>query len=762
MELLLFIIAVLVLYFVLKSQKSSRIQPNQKQKRDGLKNLNRRTRIKNSRIQADYDENESLTTFSVYSGNIEEKSKNNVSGKWAKKGELINIKDLEISGGMFYYGGQLASVDGYVSEASLVDDSLKTINQSITYEDESLGYWPRYNAISASCRGAYINWLASNRDDPETPLGYVFIYFYGLERRIIVDSLKNDVNDTEYQGIFYELLRLREVYSKSRSFLNYSTRLLEIMCLLRPGLVSHPDLENNPTHDSILFKYHLAKKVHDVRPIPSHLALSWLKFSPDYNLKTPARRCSDEFDEMFMRLYAKKYGDGIVVKPNKTRLNLGYYPASPSLRGVSIPQEDFSDPSNLKRPIKKLTSIADHCTNALDPYSRYLGKKGNSRSDILAVLLLPNELSDIGTTKMLSKFKIWAEESILKRGGLVDFNDYWAFTQLPLPAKINKKESELIQMLAEKIDFGIVPDYRYHHAKPSPNGKLVLFKGGHGENFSPSKTFNEIGMTLRLGAMVASIDSHVDQTESILLKQLIDQNPNLSTIEKRSLHYYLVWRLNTPSNVRGLKARLRRSSVEERTAVSHILIKVALADGKIEIEEIKQLERIYTLLGLDKAMVTSDIHGMSTRNSETSRRDLSSPTCEQNRETAGDFRLNKSALAIHESQTKDVQDMLGAIFVDQELNQEQENENVLGPESKGYQEGMLIDALHYSFYENLIHKDKWLLSELDELCERMGLMTAGAIETVNDWSFEQVNAPVLEEEADAVYVDQEIVEELEN
>lgn len=700
---------------------------------------------------ADHDE-EGFAMFSISYGYDKEKSSNKIPGKWIKASEAVSVNGHKITGGNFYFGGRLPSLDGYRTEASLVDDSLETSNQPITYEDESLRYWPKYISISAGCRGAYLSWLASDRDDPATPLGYVFIYFYGLERRIVVDALKEGtVDNSEFKDIFQEVLRLKRIYGGARSFLNYSTRLLEIMCLLRSNVVSCPELEVHPSLDSILLKYRLAKTVNDKKPIPADLALAWLKFYPDYYPRTPARRCSYEFAQMFSRLYIKNHGDGIVVKPNKTRLRIEYWPASSSLRGVKIQQEDLPDPSNLKGPTNKLIAIADKCTNALDSYSRYLGKKDTSRKDIAAILLLPEELSDIGVTLGLGKFKEWATEHMSKNDGVVDVREFWQFTKTPLPSKINKKESELIQMLAEKTGFGVAPDTRYHHVKPSVDGKLVLFNGGHGQYFKPSKAFNEMGMVLRLGAMVATIDSHVAQSETLVLKNLIDHDSNLSPVEKRSLHSYLVWRLNTPSNVAGLKARLENLNVNEKTVISQILIGVALADGKVDPQEITQLEKLYTLLGLDKTLVTGDIHSQSTSRTDNQATAWASAIQKSDRKSFRDFRLDKNVLAIHESQTKDVQNMLDAIFVEEELMEEARSD----PENMG------IDAQHYSLYESLINKDKWSREEMDGLCKELGLMTGGAIETINDWAFERVDAPVIEDGTDTVYVNQDIVEELE-
>jgi len=744
MEFSLLVGGAVIFYYVIKVMATSTKQQVQENNRLSSENEIRF-----------HDDDDNLATFSISYGDEEEKSENKTPWKWIKPGESITIKGQTIIGGNFYFGGKLSSLDGYGTEASLVDDSLKIENKPSTFEDESLSYWPKFISLTPKARGAFLSWLSGNRSDSETPLGYVFIYFYGIERRITVDSIKQAVDDSEFKTLFDEVLRLKTIYDSSRSFSNYSISLLEIMCLLRPDVVSHPDLEKIPQRDSLLFKHRLATTVNDEKPIPSELALAWIRFYPDYNLKKPARRCVYEFSQMFTCIYSKKYGDGIVIKPNKTRLKIEYHPASSSLRGISLPQEDLPDPSNLKGPVHKLIAIADECTAELDAYSRYLAKPDTSRTDIEAVLLLPDNLNDLGATLGLGKFKEWVDDAISTKNGLVDVEEFWSYTKSPLPSKINKKEAQLIQNLAQKAGYGIAPDTRYHHAKSSTDGKLVLFPEGHGKYFEPSKAYTEVGMALRLGAMVAAIDSHVDQAELNILTQLIDHNTNLSPTEKQSLHAYLVWRLNTPSNIIGLKARLETLDKTEKAAVSRILVGVAMADGKIDPKEIKQLEKLYTLLGLDKALVTGDIHRMSSSKVGLRPSSLESETTSS---TPASFQLNESILAIHESETKDVQSMLGAIFVEYETTGESDDSTM---DSTTIEEEIGIDKQHYALFESLIRKDKWTRKEVDALCRDLGLMVNGALETINDWSFDKVDAAVLEEDGDAIYVDQEILEEIE-
>ncbi|MDO8909503.1 MAG: TerB N-terminal domain-containing protein [Pseudohongiella sp.] len=757
MEFWLLVGGAVIVYYVIKAMATSPTQQVQKRNSPSSQNKVRLTMTTSRQVVANKnrDDDDDLASFSISYGYQEEKSKNRTLAKWIKSGESVTIKEQTFTGGNFYLGGKLSSLDGYGTEASLVDDSLRIEKSVSSYEDESLDYWPKFISLTPKARGAYLSWLSGNRSDPETPLGYVFICFYGLERRITVDSVKQGVDDTEFKSLFDEILRLKSIYGSSRSFSNYSTRLLEIMCLLRPLVVSHTELETTPHRDSLLLKHRLATTVNEEKPVPAQLALAWIRFYPDYRLKKPARRCGNEFSQMFMRRYSRKYGDGIVVKPNKTRLKIEYLPASSSLRGISFPQQDLPDPSNLKGPLSKLIAIADECTAELDAYSRYLTKPGTSHTDIEAILLLPDDLSDLGMMPGLVEFKKWADDAISTNSGLVSVEEFWKYTKSPLPAKINKKEADLIQNLAQKAGYGVAPDTRYHHAKTSTAGKLVLFPEGHGKHFEPSKAYSEMGMVLRLGAMVAAIDAQVDQAELHLLTQLIDHDNNLSPTEKRSLHAYLVWRLNTPSDVTGLKARLELLGKTEKAAVSRILVGIAMADGKIDPEEIKQLEKLYTLLGLDKTLVTGEIHGMSSSKAGVLRASPQSGTMSS---ASTSFQLDERILAIHESETKDVQSMLGAIFVEDDPVAESDDsatDSSISHEESG------IDRRHYSLFEILIRKEKWTREEVEVLCRDSGLMLSGALETINDWSFDKVDAAVLEEDGDTIYVDQEILEEIE-
>jgi hypothetical protein len=178
-----------------------------------------------------------------------------------------------------------------------------------------------------------------------------------------------------------------------------------------------------------------------------------------------------------------------------------------------------------------------------------------------------------------------------------------------------------------------------------------------------------------------------------------------------------------------------------------------LINGQISSAEIKQLEERYVALGLDKSLVTSDIHNvisnkLKVKNLDTNQAIITS------KDNVG-FILDEKSLLLHESETEDAQNMLGNIFI------EEETQNILqNSESTSF--GQNIDGLdfsHSNLYQELTVKDKWAKKEVIELCNKLKLMVDGAIETINDWSFCLVDAPVLEDR-NGIFVDIEIVEEL--
>ena len=68
---------------------------------------------------------------------------------------------------------------------SLIDPTL-SVSPRGDPDGTTLGYWPSYATLDPRARRTYLEWLVAGRPGG-APIGYVFLYFYGLERRLIVD-----------------------------------------------------------------------------------------------------------------------------------------------------------------------------------------------------------------------------------------------------------------------------------------------------------------------------------------------------------------------------------------------------------------------------------------------------------------------------------------------------------------------------------------------------------------------------------------------
>ncbi len=690
-------------------------------------------------------------------------TKNNTPGRWIYPNKLVTVGNYKIKKGFFYFGERLDSKDGYSTDSALIDPTLPVNGVAPDYAGDDMSYWPSYSGITPGSRSAYLEWLASNRDDSSVYIGYVFLYFYGLERRLLVDRAKGLVSNKEISLLFQEIKRLLSIYGSNNSFKNYAVNLLSYIWILYGAKGNTPyELLFINGSPSPIFYFILGKTIGEENPVPSKLAFAWLTTHSDYKPKTPAKRCPKKFQMLFQKRYREKFHpDGMIIKPNKTKLLITYHSANSSLHAPSPLETKLPDPSRLRAPINKLIEIAELCQDELNAYSRFVGRQGNKKGSATAVALLPPDLIPHLNLPGIERIKKALDAKLASGFGLIPVNYILRLIGESTLVKLNKKECEIVVKILAIVGYGIAPDIRFHDAKPEKNGKAVLYQLGHDKQFAPGSDFDHLVTILRLGSMVAKIDDKVDRSEFEVLNTLIQQNGGLSPGEKRSLKAYLYWRISAPANMRGLKAQLKELDDKKRSAISRILIDVAHADGHIAPEEVKQLEKLYSSLGLEKATVINDLHTTQAKRKTRPGEQAAHPS--KRKDTASEKSapnvIDFERLRQHEKETADVQVVLGKIFTDSE-----ENSNIIdkaGPTdnlpSTSEERLTGLDTEQQMFYNKLITKTEWQRDEISTLCKQMNLMMDGSIEAINDLFFKIKDAPLIEEDGDIFYVELELL-----
>lgn len=107
--------------------------------------------------------------------------------------------------------------NGFYSEPSLIWEKLP-IKSNTDLIEEAM-YWPSYSSFSPEARYQYLKWLGDITQP--TNLSYVFLYFYGLERHLLVG---------EYDLAVDEIARLLKAHPK-KSFVNYASQSLIVASL---------------------------------------------------------------------------------------------------------------------------------------------------------------------------------------------------------------------------------------------------------------------------------------------------------------------------------------------------------------------------------------------------------------------------------------------------------------------------------------------------------------------------------------------------
>jgi len=216
--------------------------------------------------------------------------------RWVPPGKQITIHGKTIKGGMLYV--QSGPSDRYGADPSLINVDLPRSPNRSCINNYGMSYWPSYSDISAEARSAYIDWLEKGRRVKDAYIGYVFLFFYGLERRFLVD----DPSKKEMATIRDEISALLSVYSDNRSFRNYAENLLGIINVALGKDAYEPKINPNLIARgsySPSFKVELGKCVVNKKPIPWDLALEWSLRDPETKLRVPAKRCPDEFASLF-------------------------------------------------------------------------------------------------------------------------------------------------------------------------------------------------------------------------------------------------------------------------------------------------------------------------------------------------------------------------------------------------------------------------------------------------------------------------------
>lgn len=300
--------------------------------------------------------------------------------RWYGTGLSIDVQGFQLSNPMLYIGQSLDSLnDPSQPDPCLIQPNL-AVNVTAT---DAFPACPRvlsYATLSDHQRYIFLDWLASERTLGEVDTAYIFLFLFGLERRIISELRFQENGIEELLALTLELERLQSLYGiKNESLSGFIQGLLEV-CQIQLARICQPEtlLALLPQTDqpSLALKVAIGNSIQSQKPIPMPLLWAWYQKSPlALDLRTPAKRCAPEFDAL-INLLAKKTPVCIKYSESLPRFTFKYQPHSHTF-GMSATEIVLEETINIEAfadPVAQLQPLIDDCTTQLDAYSRLLGR----------------------------------------------------------------------------------------------------------------------------------------------------------------------------------------------------------------------------------------------------------------------------------------------------------------------------------------------------------------------------------------------------
>lgn len=670
--------------------------------------------------------------------------------RWVPSTESVEIASLPIGGGLIYVGTPSGS-DGWHAENCLIDPILPVAAAAGDPEGSELGYWCSYRAIRPDQRRSYLTWLADGRRDPNAGIGYVFLYFYGLERRLFFEQAKLDGD-----LVVGEVERLLAIYGANASFRSYAQGLLLAAQTFGRGDVKRPppspDLRNGyeiPIH----VRCWLGSVLKAGRPLDADDALLWLLGLPDTFLRTPGVRCFDELVALWRLRFARKYSSGVPVKAPKARIRSSYRAASGRFT-IDGKLADLPDIAAITAPLSGLRDLLNACVDELDAYSRLLGRKPEARGSLEATLLLPEDLtppaSDDGVGALVRSLEAQTDAR-----GLTGIGAAKLFELLGLESGAGKVSAAAHRQLAgllDRLGFGFEPDRRYGSGALSYDGTLMLFKAEAGGGVDSDRPVYGAARTMiEIAALAATADGAVSETEfDAIVADLAALDLRIE--EQQRLVALTGYLLSDPPRQSAALNRLAQLETPERQRVAQSAIGAVLADGHVRPEEVRFLEKLHKTLGLPQDAVYAALHRGSvvidepvTVASEIRATGVPIPPEPSASSTPStSIVIDPERLARIRSETSEVSALLAGIFT------EEEPILVAAPPPAAPASGANalpgLDGPHSALLQAILANGALHRSDFDAQARDLRLLPAGAFETINEWAFEQFDEPILEGE----------------
>lgn len=687
---------------------------------------------------------------------------------WVGNGESIHIQGFTIHNPLTYWSNKK------YPDASCINATLK-VERPKTGALSSLPYWPQYNVITPVQRWKYLSWLSQERNTDLDEIGYAFIFFYGLERRAIIE--RNDVG-----LILDEVNRLLSRYPSSNSFNSYLNQFKAYLIGLQLSELNDeeirryfPSLDNlDERSTKILISWFCSNN----RSLQWKLCYSLSRNSPEFQRTNIAKKTPDLLTLLFRKKFQQSFPDGISRISEFEQFVLNYRPASPSLLGKvgHTPGSSFIEPLSLpipnlnSQPFQTLKKIWNNCIDELKPVVNKLNKtEGSITRDVYC--LLPDVLKeDIPHPDLAAWQNFLATKQLVDRSILLPVSDIAHLIGIEKRNVLTTSQSNTITSLVKDLGGIITPDQTISGA-PYKWSDTVAIIPIRDKEWTITENFQSAALIFGIAYGIATSDKEVSEIEENYLNKFVSEQFSLNPFEIECLKgLQKVLEIQPPILSKIGKRLSKHLNSEQKIDLANFLGEIVLLDNKFVKGEQKAIKTVFKAFEIEPSVSDEFLKKFLARHIPDEPITVQKAGCVRKGETIPErvpkpeFTIDREKLKRTMEDTRAVQNILSAVF------QQEQEESIIEsePEVKIPVKSdirkpdidlpfppetiPLLDVKYLFMLHDIMQTNELSQDEFTSLAKKHNLMPRAAFDDINTWADEELGDFLLEENESRIVI----------
>ena len=716
----------------------------------------------NENIEMDEDENYSTPDVRIRSLFDKPKTSTRPSPpaagapRWIPYGESVTISGIAITDGLFYLG---APTSAYETQPCFIDPN-QIVAKTRSSKDDPPTYYPSYTKFNPSQRRGFLQWMAGGRTDPDENLSLVFLFFYGLEHRVFKEGAIGDA-----PRLISEVERLLTIYGRNRSFTGYAAHFLTYArAALR--VVSEPpelDFGSTPYEMPLDARIYLGGKLAEGRELQADDALIWAVSSPIVWRKRWSNGQKDVFEHLWRSRFTARFPNGLRVQVPKTTIDAVYSPASRSFQAsVHGAFEQLPDPlADAVTPVT-LKVLVDECWAEGGSYANPASKRQESQSPISAIVSIPLDVWVKRNERLLKTLAVQlGKETANFR--IVPIADIFEKADLPV-AVTPKTLLTILRRFAEglwTLGIGFEPDGTYADADVSFSSPACLFwlpDAYRSRGYSVpvnvgARAVADIAILCALAAENADLATRARIAASVA------DGIGADDLERARLGAFACVSTPSPGRQQRLLRAASQFSEQLRITAARASIVGATSAKRMSAQVVRQLENVHKALNLPVGELYGALHrgpedeAVSTTSDpadlafEAVKRELDGQTAAGASSTA--IAIDPERLARAREATQAVSKVLSNVFSETEAPAD----GVAAPANAAVHASSPstapfdgLDRAHGALLLAVLDAGALPRSEFERVAKSMKMFADGAIDHINEWAFDHLEGPVVEDD----------------